>query len=275
MASTPGTSVASVFRSLIRHLDEQEWDEVKPKVQPNIDYNGQSLAATVFFASESNSLSPGMKLDRKLDTIIVNNSSDAIAARCINRAGSSESTEGSYEFQEIIFAWFIDNRLARWQSLRDEDGSKPRQHSVHRTPIFTGDSSSRDDQLRLKELYKAYINSINEKTMERDFEHFCQPELEHNGRRLTIAEYIPLISDSHDAIQSLHFHVEELLADEETQQIAARLEFTGTPVREWGGAEPNGKWVKFHENVMYQLYQGKIARVWSVIELNVYRQQMS
>lgn len=275
MASTPGTSVASVFRSLIRHLDEQEWDEVQPKVQPSIDYNGQSLAATVFFASESHSLSPGMKLDRKLDTIIVDTSSDAIAVRCINCAGVSESTGGSYEFQEIIFAWFIDNRLARWQSLRDEDGSKSRHHLVHRTPIFTGDPSSRDDQLHLKELYKAYINSINEKTMERDFECFCQPELEHNGRRLTIAEYIPLISDSQDAIQSLHFHVEELLADEETQQIAARLEFTGTPVREWGGAKPNGKSVKFHENVMYQLHQGKLARVWSVIELNVYRQQMS
>ncbi|KAF4822453.1 hypothetical protein CGCSCA5_v002539 [Colletotrichum siamense] len=272
MASTSATGVESVFRSLIQYLDEQDWDEVERRVQPIIDYNGQSMSATVFFAAESNSLSPGMKLHRKLDTIIVDTSSNAVAARYINIAGSPGSAP---EFQEIIFAWFVDNRLARWQSLRDEAGSESQHSAVPRTPTPIGDVSSRHDELDLKELYKAYITTINEKTMEHNCERFCQPELEHNGRRLTITEYIPLISDSQDAIQNLHFHIEELLVDEETQQIAARLEFTGTPVREWGGAKPNGNSVKFHENVMYQLHEGKIARVLSVIELNVYRQQLS
>lgn len=272
MTSTSATGVESVFRSLIQHLDEQDWDEVEREVQPIIDYNGQSMSATVFFACESNSLSTGRKLHRKLDTIIVDTSSNAFAARYINIAGSPYSAP---EFQEIIFAWFVENRLAKWQSLRGEAGSESRHSAVPRTPTLTRDLSSRHDKLDLKELYKAYITSINEKTMERDFERFCQPELEHNGRRLTITEYIPLISDSQDAIQNLHFDIEELLLDEETQQIAARLEFTGTPVRQWGGAEPNGNSVKFHENVMYQLHEGKIAHVWSVIELNVYRQQLS
>ncbi|KAI8211378.1 hypothetical protein K4K54_000058 [Colletotrichum sp. SAR 10_86] len=258
MASTSATGVESVFRSLIQYLDEQDWDEVERRVQPIIDYNGQSMSATVFFAAEN--------------TIIVDTSSNAVAARYINIAGSPDSAP---EFREIIFAWFVDSRMARWQSLRDEAGSESQHSAVPRTPTPIGDVSSRHDELDLKELYKAYITSINEKTMERDFESFCQPELEHNGRRLTITEYIPLISDSQDAIQNLHFHVEELFVDEDTQQIAARLEFTGTPVREWGGAKPNGNSVRFHENVMYQLHEGKIARVWSVIELNVYRQQLS
>ncbi|KAF3800920.1 hypothetical protein GCG54_00010193 [Colletotrichum gloeosporioides] len=258
--------------STFAHLDEQDWDEVEQKVQPIIDYNGQSMSATVFFACESDSLSPGMKLHRKLDTIIVDTSSNAVAARYINCADSPDSAP---EFQEIIFAWFVDNRLARWQSLRGEAGFESQHSAVPRAPTIIGDLSSRHDELDLKELYKAYITSINEKTMERDFERFCHPELEHNSRRLTITEYIPLISDSQDAIQNLHFHIEELLVDKETQQIAARLEFTGTPVREWGGAKPNGNSVKFHENIIYQLHEGKIARVWSVIELNVYRQQLS
>ncbi|KDN65322.1 putative SnoaL-like polyketide cyclase [Colletotrichum sublineola] len=108
----------------------------------------------------------------------------------------------------------------------------------------------------------------------RDEDGFRSREPAHNDRELTIAEYIPLISDSQDAIDGLHFDIQDLFADEETQRIAARLEFTGTPVKEWGGARPNGTAVRFHEHVIYQLEQGKTSRVWSTIELDLYRKQM-
>ncbi|KAF6805432.1 SnoaL-like polyketide cyclase [Colletotrichum sojae] len=277
--SITNTMNAFVLRTIVRNLDAQDWEGVEKDVQPTIDLNGQSQPATVFFDQLSKPPSPETWWERQTDVIALDSGGDAVAARfihCVRPRGSAESPEETYEFQEIVFAWFVDNRLARWLSLRDEDGFRARTPTVPRTPhqSYTDRSPPADPSLDLAEHYRAYIKSINAKTMEAEFGRFCQPELEHSGRRLSIAEYIPLISDSQDAIEDLHFNIRELLADPQTQQVAAVLEFTGTPVREWGGAKPNGKSVRFRELVMYQLHEGKIQRVWSVIELDAYREQL-
>lgn len=274
---------AFVLRTIVRNLDAQDWEGFEENVQPSIDFNGHTQSATAFFDQLSKPpAGPEVWRERQTDVIALDSGGDAVAARfihCIRPRGSTETPEGegqAYEFQEIVFAWFVDNRLTRWLSLRDEDGFRARTPTVPRTPwpSYTDRSPAADASLDLAEHYRAYIASINDKTMEAEFGRFCQPEVEHNGRRLRIAEYIPLISDSQDAIEGLQFHIQELLADSQTQQVAAVLEFTGTPVREWGGAKPNGKSVRFRELVMYQLHEGKILRVWSVIELDAYREQL-
>ncbi len=60
----------------------------------------------------------------------------------------------------------------------------------------------------------------------------------------------------------------------ETQQIAARIEFSGTPVRTYAGVGPSGGQVHFAEHVFYWLEEGKIARVATVIDWETYRKQM-
>ncbi|KAK2031782.1 hypothetical protein LX32DRAFT_637000 [Colletotrichum zoysiae] len=209
--------------------------------------------------------------------MLVDADTPGIAARLINRVTPAASEP--FEYQEIVFANFAGNLLSAWQTVRDEDGYRNRETAVPTTPSSFSALPSRrtpfsTSSAELKSFYQSYIKSINDKTMSREFDIFCQPVLKHNDRELTIAEYIPLISDSQDAIEGLHFDIQDLFADEETQQIAARLEFTGTPVKEWGGARPNGAPVRFHEHVMYQLEQGKISRVWSTIEMDLYRKQM-
>ncbi|KAL0936194.1 SnoaL-like polyketide cyclase [Colletotrichum truncatum] len=277
MSSEPNTMNVFILRSLVHYLDEQNWEKVESSLEPTINYNGQLQSATEFFSQQSNLVDPSNRLERKFDSVILDGNGDSVAARIIHCVALPESPEAGFEFQEIVFAWFANNRLSRWQALRDEDGFQARHATVYKTPheSYTGRVPSPDASLDLEEHYRAYINSINRKTMDSDFAHFCQPELEHNGRKLSISEYIPLISDSQSCIQGLSFHVQELLVDNRTQQIAARLEFTGTPVKEWGGPKPNGKPVHFHEQVMYQLNEGKIVRVWSVVELDAYRKQLS
>ncbi|OHE98151.1 SnoaL-like polyketide cyclase [Colletotrichum orchidophilum] len=210
----------------------------------------------------------------KIDTILLDEHG-RVAARLINKT-TLRDTNKVFEYAEIIFADFTNNALLTWQTLRDEDGIQSQQSTIPVTPSPPSAvrSSSAMSSRDLKSFYQRYIDCINKKTMAEEFARFCQPELIHNDHKLSIAEYTPLISDSQHAIEGLLFTIELLFMDEETQQIAARLEFTGTPVQEWGGAKPNGKAVKFHEHVMYQLEDGKISRVWSVLELDAYRQQM-
>ncbi|KAK1623588.1 hypothetical protein BDP81DRAFT_331862 [Colletotrichum phormii] len=212
----------------------------------------------------------------KIDTILVDGFSSNLAARLINRTTLRDSGT-VFEYAEIVFAEFMNDSLLGWRSLRDEDAVFSREVSTVPTtpsPPPASQPSSTMSVQEMKAFYQRYIKCINDKTMTRDFAQFCQPELIHNDRKFSIAEYIPLISESQDAIDDLYFEIDEMVADDETQQIAARLEFTGTPMKEWGGAKPNGNEVEFHEHVIYQLEDGKISRVSSVIELDVYRQQM-
>ncbi|KXH34039.1 SnoaL-like polyketide cyclase [Colletotrichum simmondsii] len=212
----------------------------------------------------------------KIDMVLVDGDSSHLVARLINRTTLLDSNT-VFEYTEIVFAAFMNDSLFGWRSLRDEDAILSREHSSIPTMLPPPDgapSSSKMSVQELKSFYQGYIKCINDKTMAQDFEQFCQPGVIHNDRNLSIAEYIPLISESQDAIDDLYFEIDKLVANEETQQIAARLEFTGIPIKEWGGAKPNGNEVKFHEHVIYQLVGGKISRVSSVIELDAYRKQM-
>ncbi|CCF47330.1 hypothetical protein CH063_04122 [Colletotrichum higginsianum] len=91
---------------------------------------------------------------------------------------------------------------------------------------------------------------------------------------MPLEEYRRGVEGSREAISGLRFEIQELLVDDETQQVAARLQITGTPVAEFAGARPNGKAVKFHEHCMYRFDKGKIALVWATMELDAYRRQL-
>lgn len=83
------------------------------------------------------------------------------------------------------------------------------------------------------------------------------------------------MEDSFEAISGLVFNVRDLIVDEERQQICSRIEFTGTPVRSYAGAEPNGRSVRFAEHALYWLDKGQITRVFTVIDWQSYRKQLT
>ncbi|CCF32378.1 SnoaL-like polyketide cyclase [Colletotrichum higginsianum] len=281
MASSDGR-YETVFRKIVHDQNAQRWRELETSLQPTVVVDGCPAPKGRFrgYLLGDHAGDEGER-EVRIDAILVDANTHSIAARLINRVTLGDSSE-PFEYQEVVFAKFTDNLLSSWQTLRDEDGFRNREPSVASTPSSPPSPSSSDaNQLPLSKtlaeldiFYRGYIKTINEKTMAQEFDRFCRQKLQHNGRELTIAEYIPLISDSQDAIEGLHFRIQEVFTDASTQQIGARLEFTGTPVNEWGGAKPNGESVVFHEHVMYQLEHGRISRVWSTIELDVYRSQM-
>ncbi|KAK2007936.1 SnoaL-like polyketide cyclase [Colletotrichum eremochloae] len=271
-------SPETIFRGMIHDQNTKRWQDLESRLQPAVNVDGESLPRDRFRDRLLNDLAgDGDTKEVKIDAMLVDADTPSIAARLINRVIPAASKP--FEYQEIVFANFTGSLLSTWKTVRDEDGFRSREPAVPPTPpsptaLPNRQTSCPKSSAELKSFYQSYINSINEKTMSQEFGRFCQPVLKHNDRELTIAEYIPLISDSQDAIDGLYFDIQDLFADEETQRIAARLEFTGTPVKEWGGARPNGTAVRFHEHVIYQLEQGKISRVWSTIELDLYRKQM-
>jgi len=65
-------------------------------------------------------------------------------------------------------------------------------------------------------------------------------------------------------IPDLHFDIQLLISD--PPYLASRLSFACTPKGEFLGLAVNGKRVSFSENVFYELKNGLIHRVWSIID---------
>ncbi|KAM5345976.1 hypothetical protein ACJ41O_011837 [Fusarium nematophilum] len=257
----------SILNTIIDCQNAGKWDDLRQHIQPVVttDNGPQDRDAFIEILRSSQK--------SEVDSYVEDIDSQALAARLI-KTEAGESQETTFEYQEIVMAWFADGRLSRYLALKDADGREARNPTVTKTPQALTDSQS-TTSLDLRAFYHDYIACINAKSMEADFDHkFCQSTVTHNNRQMTIPEYITLITDGQGAIKGLHFDIQDVVVDNRTGQIAARLEFTGVPVGKWANAEPNGKSVRFHENVMYWLHEGKIAWIWSVVDLDSYRKQL-
>ncbi|KAJ7784404.1 hypothetical protein B0H16DRAFT_1492384 [Mycena metata] len=127
----------------------------------------------------------------------------------------------------------------------------------------------------LDRLYRDYIACINENLTEAGLSQFCQPIVVHSRKELTLERYCALIQESSSAVQDMTAHIHTLVAQEQSQRVGVRLEWSGTPITTLQGVEPNGRNVRFPEHVIYQLESGKIARVWSIVDWEEFRRQMS
>jgi predicted ester cyclase len=111
--------------------------------------------------------------------------------------------------------------------------------------------------------YLRYISFLNERRLD-DLSEFVQERLIYNGKAMTRIDYQNFIARDIAAAPDLYFDVHLLVVKDDT--IACRINFNCTPQSEFLGFRPNGKAISFSEHVFYQLKNGKIAEVWSLID---------
>jgi predicted ester cyclase len=115
----------------------------------------------------------------------------------------------------------------------------------------------------LASIYRDYIDCLNRQDWAA-LERFVHEEVEHNGHRLGVAGYRRMLQRDFAEIPDLQFNVELLVA--EPPRVASRLRFDCAPRGSFLGLDINGRRVSFAENVFYEFADGKIVRVWSVID---------
>ena len=111
--------------------------------------------------------------------------------------------------------------------------------------------------------YRDYIACLNR----RDWPalgRFVADEVRHNGRALGLAGYRAMLEQNVRDIPDLRFAIELLVCDAE--RIASRLWFDCTPAGSFLDLPIDGRRVRFAENVFYEIRNGKIAEVWSVLD---------
>ncbi|RYO97819.1 hypothetical protein DL765_011056 [Monosporascus sp. GIB2] len=276
-------SIRPVYESLVRCLNEGRWEDLPRYMHQSCEVNGRAHNPESYAAEARTS---GVS-EIILDAVTVDDKTQRLASTVLVKwkpskvADCFDATGKTVQFMEQRLNWFVDGKLSKTIALADRDAIR------HQLSGSTGDCApdfiskqsggfgdtrpSRD----LESTYREYIDCINKRTMESKLPIFCHPQVVHNNKALALDNYRQLMQDAITAIPDINFGVHTLIADEEAQRVAVRLEFTGTPVKAIRDVQPTGRPVHFAEHVTYQFRGGKIARVWSLVDWVSYREQIS
>jgi len=115
----------------------------------------------------------------------------------------------------------------------------------------------------LRTLYEQYIQCLNDQNWPA-LGNSVHEDVFYNDKKVGLTGYRSMLENDFEQIPDLHFNIALLVVDE--QCVAARLDFACTPKGTFLGLPVNGKPVRFSENVFYRFRDGKIERVWSVID---------
>ncbi|GAY17733.1 ester cyclase [Mycobacterium sp. shizuoka-1] len=127
-------------------------------------------------------------------------------------------------------------------------------------------------QADLLTIYRDYLRCLNARRWD-ELSRFVSDEVVHNGVRLRLSGYRAMLESDTDATPDLQFVPEILIADDRV--VSCRLFFRCTPQRAFLGFEPTGGQVSFAEHAFYRFEDGRIAEVWSVIDKEAVREQIS
>ena len=115
----------------------------------------------------------------------------------------------------------------------------------------------------LADFYRAYISCLNAQDWPR-LGDFVAEDAIHNGQPFGLSGYRAMLENDFAQIPDLHFNIALLICD--PPNIAVRLQFNCSPKGIFLGLPINGKRVSFTENVFYEVHEGRILQVWSIID---------
>jgi predicted ester cyclase len=121
-------------------------------------------------------------------------------------------------------------------------------------------------------VYRDYLDCLNERRWD-ELGRFVAEEVRYNGERVGLGGYRAMLEADTSAIPDLRFVPELLVAED--QIVACRLFFECSPQHAFLGFEPTGGRISFSEHVFYKFDSRRIVEVWSLIDRETIREQIS
>ncbi|KAM3561438.1 hypothetical protein ARSEF4850_003221 [Beauveria asiatica] len=217
-----------------------DWGNAETFVADDVIVNGSSMAGHAYIQK----LKDDNFETARLDLCMVNNERAELAAGFVFPRSPEPLDEDKEWTAQTFFSFANDDKISAVQALAGANKSAGRESNG---PINQETAlPNRLTSLDLRSFYADYIDSINTGTLRDGFEDF-------------------------EEISGLRFTIERLIVNEETQQGAARLAFTSEPTKNFRGIVPTGNPVSFGERAFYQLEEGRIKQVWSLLDLAAYQ----
>ena len=124
----------------------------------------------------------------------------------------------------------------------------------------------------LRAFFERYLAVLNAHDLDRLSE-FVHDDVVVNGQAMTREEMVGAVRAHIDAVPDLTWRVADLVIAGDT--VAARFLNTGTPVKAWFGAGPNGRTVEYAEHVLHKVRDGRFFEQNFLLDVAAVRDQLS
>jgi predicted ester cyclase len=261
------------FRSFIDRINRHQWGFLSEVVQGRILYNNRAL--TLYEFTQLLKQEFARKSNVTMEVVTAVGGGDALKGPvCARLCVKALVAEGLYlpsaprrlsEYARHMCVHFTGRKISQLYDISDDS----KKHDW--TEIILPPPSLRPPpaltSIDLRRFYAGYINCINSGRAAEELNQFCKTEgIVWNGTNMTVQQYGEMIRSSIHGTSRLFVDIHTLAVDENRQQLAARLVFTGAPVKPFARRVPNGQPVTFSEHVFYRLEQGKISHVLSIVD---------
>ncbi|KAH6651404.1 hypothetical protein F5144DRAFT_478449 [Chaetomium tenue] len=284
IAPPPKVDNCSRFKGFIDRINKRQWGLLSDAVQSRVAYNKHVLSLYEFSQLLKQEFPP--KTNITMDIVASVGGDEAmdgpVGARLRVKTLVMEgegpclpsASRQHLEHARHMFVYFTENKISQVYDISDDSEKRSLAQAITPTPSLRPPPPR--SSIDMRQFYTDYIACINGGRMEEELNQFCKPSgVVWNGTHMTVKKYGEMIQSSLDAISGLFFDIHTLVVDEKGQQLASRIEFTGTPVKPFAGGVPNGRPVAFSEHVFYWLEQGKISDVLSIVDWEEYRSQLA
>ncbi|KAI1375373.1 SnoaL-domain-containing protein [Hypoxylon crocopeplum] len=283
---TSASELVAIIRGWFETVNDKRWDDLPKYMHSTYNENGKDYTPESWAAHVRDHVGPelGGNIRMNEDSIMADENAQC-AAFSIWFKFKPEKPFLGYQLmrREVLlvghgFVWFTDGKLSKSLFVMNNDDMRRQlaNLSTEYVPSLISEypvpnMEARLSREELEEAYRAYVDTVNFRRLTKTeyAKYFHQPETTLNNKALARR----IVEDTLAAIPDLHVDIHTMIIDEEKQRLAVWLEFTGTPARDYAGLAANGRAVRFTEHATYQFVNGKIQRIWGVMDLDEARQQ--
>ncbi|KAI9148874.1 hypothetical protein HJFPF1_10917 [Paramyrothecium foliicola] len=258
----------------IKALTSKNIEAISSSIADTVIHNGQVFNKETYSRYLRETLECFSSHSMETDMITVDVSDRAIADRLIHRGilqmpcFSAPITGKTIEWSEHILLWFdSDDKINRVETLVEVDALRTGASQIPHMP--TSPLAPAPPGFDLKAMYWDY-NYTTQFARENLSKH-CHDELTHQLQTCSLDEFRNFIEITTKQIEGFKVTVLDLITDEASQHIAARIELSGKPLQEFAGIAPTGKEVRFVEHSYYKLSGGKIIHYWGLSDWDAYK----
>lgn len=260
----PNADNRSRFETFINRINRRQWESLGESVQPRISYNRQDLSLSDFTQLLKQEFDPNENITVSIVTAVGGDADTQgpVAARlCVKTLAAEHSslpsaTRQHAEYARHMFAFFSDNKLSQLYDMSDHSQT----FATMPPPSLWAPLALRTSA-DMRQFYADYLACANSEQIAEELQKFCAPGVVWNGVVITVQQYAEIVRNTQEATSGLVFNLHTLIVDKDRQQLAARIELTGTLDKPHAGGAPNEEQVAFAEHVFYWLEQGKITHV--------------